>query len=67
VRPASEATSVTVLAQTGGSKRYRKLKTVTTDRSGYWSIGSAARAAHWRVRWVSPGGGVYLGPPIEAR
>jgi hypothetical protein len=55
-----------VLVRAKGSKKYRTLKTVTTNASGYWALSSSTRGQYWRVRWVSPTGGKYEGPPIEA-
>jgi hypothetical protein len=66
VRAAGESTKVTVLVQLRGSRSYRKLKVVTTNSSGYWSFSSATRGVHWRVRWRSPAGAAYEGPPIGA-
>jgi len=66
VRPATGATSVTVLVEAAHARRYRTLKTVTTDSLGHWSFGSSARGARWRVRWTSPAGVSYEGPPIGA-
>ena len=66
VRPATSATKLTVLVQPNGSRKYKTLKTVTTNSLGYWTLSSATRGAHWRVRWVSPSGVKYEGPPIGA-
>jgi hypothetical protein len=66
VRPTAGATQVTVLVQRTGARRYRTLKSVTTDNLGYWSFSSPVRGAHWRVRWTSPTGVRYEGPPIGA-
>jgi hypothetical protein len=66
VRPAAGATKVTVLVQSKGSSKYKTLKTVTTNGSGYWTLHSSTQGAHWRVRWVSPTGVKYEGPPIGA-
>jgi hypothetical protein len=66
VRPATTATSVTILVRSGHSKRYRVLKTVKTDSHGYWTLSSPVAAAYWRVRWKSPAGGAYEGPPVHA-
>jgi hypothetical protein len=66
LRPADGATKVTVLVQLRGSKRYRALKTVSTDSGGYWTMSSSTRGVHWRVRWTSPTGRKYEGPPIGA-
>lgn len=68
VRPAVGVTHVDVLVQDSGSRRARVLRRgVTTDRLGYWRLRvSDARARSWRVRWTSPSGTTYVGPPIRA-
>jgi hypothetical protein len=66
VRPATAATRVTVLVQPKGSRRYRILKTLTTNSRGYWAFSSSTPGDHWRVRWSSPTGIKYEGPPIRA-
>ena len=66
MRPASGATKVTVLVKTGASKKYRVLKTQRTNSQGYWSFTSSTRGTSWRVRWTSPAGVKYEGPPIGA-
>jgi hypothetical protein len=67
VRPTTGATKVTVLVQPKGSRKYKTLKTVTTNSLGYWTLRSSTKGAHWRVRWVSPANVKYEGPPIGAR
>jgi hypothetical protein len=66
VRPATGATKTTVLVQLKGSRRYRTLRTVSTNSQGYWAFNSSTRGVHWRVRWRSPSGVKYEGPPIRA-
>ena len=66
VRPATGATKLTVLVQPKGSHKFRTLSTVTTNSQGYWTLRSSTRGASWRVRWVSPSGSKYEGPPIAA-
>ena len=66
VRLAGARTTLTVLVQLRGAKSYRRLANVTTNPSGYWTLSSSARGVRWRVRWVSPAGHVYQGPPIGA-
>ena len=66
VRPATGATKVTVLVQPKGSRKYRTLKTVATNGSGYWTLHSSSKGVHWRVQWKSPTGAKYEGPPIGA-
>jgi hypothetical protein len=65
-RPTTGATKVTVLVEPKGSKKYKTLKTVATNSLGYWTLHSSTKGAHWRVRWVSPTGVKYEGPPIGA-
>jgi hypothetical protein len=64
VRPATGATKVTVLVRPRGSKRFRVLKTAATESLGYWSFTSSTAGTAWKVRWTSPGGVKYEGPPI---
>jgi hypothetical protein len=66
VRPTTSATTVTVLVRPTGSSRYRTLKRVHTNNLGYWSLNSATPGSYWRVRWMSPAGVKYEGPPIRA-
>ncbi len=67
VRPAEGSTTLTVLVRTSKrSGKYRTLKTVTTDSHGYWHLSSSVRGVAWRVRWTSPQGRLYEGPPIRA-
>jgi hypothetical protein len=57
---------VTVLVQPKGSHKYKTLKTVTTNSSGYWTLHSSTKGVRWRVRWLSPTGAKYEGPAISA-
>ena len=66
VRPATGATKVTVLVRLRGSSHYRTLKTLSTNGAGYWVLNSSTRGVSWRVRWKSPSGQRYEGPPIAA-
>ncbi|MGO9490563.1 MAG: cellulase family glycosylhydrolase [Solirubrobacteraceae bacterium] len=66
VRPATGATKVTILVEKHGSHRYGALKTVTTSSRGYWALSSGVQGVLWRVRWKSPQGRTYEGPPIKA-
>ena len=66
VRPATSATSVNVEAERSGSRRFTALSQVTTNSNGYWRLVSSVSAKRWRVRWASPAGAVYVGPPIRA-
>jgi hypothetical protein len=66
VRPAGGATELTVEAQRRGSHRYSTLAHVHTNSRGYWTLSSKVAASNWRVRWTSPEGVSYKGPPIRA-
>jgi len=66
VRPTTGASKVTVLVRKRGSKRYRTLRTIATNSLGYWSFNSSVSGEFWRVRWTSPAGVRYEGPPIRA-
>jgi hypothetical protein len=66
VRPAKKATTVTVLIQKPHSRSWQVLKKIKTGGLGYWTLKSAVRASYWRVRWISPSGTRYEGPPIKA-
>ena len=66
VRPATGATKLTVLVRVKGAKRYRTLKTLTTNGGGYWAFSSSTKGLAWRVRWISPAHTKYEGPPIHA-
>ncbi len=66
VRPTTGVTKATVLVKPKGAHGYRTLKTVTTNGAGYWSLSSSTQGTAWRVRWVSPTGVKYEGPPIGA-
>jgi hypothetical protein len=65
VRPAIGATTLTVLVKLPHSHSYRKAATVHTNSLGYWALHSSTRGEVWRVRWVSPTGVRYEGPPIR--
>ncbi|HUH79827.1 MAG TPA: hypothetical protein VLZ06_00745, partial [Solirubrobacteraceae bacterium] len=66
VRPATGATTVTVLVKAKGSKHWRTLASAHTNSLGYWSLNSSTPGETWRVRWTSPEHVKYEGPPIRA-
>ena len=66
VRPATGVSKVTVMVLLRGSRHYRTLKSVSTSSQGYWALSSSTRGTRWRVRWRSPSGVKYEGPPIGA-
>jgi hypothetical protein len=46
---------------------FRKLRTVTTNALGFWSLTTGYRAGRrFRVEWTAPDGSVFRGPPIRA-
>lgn len=65
VRPTNKATKVTILVQRGNGP-YRRLAVVHTGRLGYWQLDSNVKGRFWRVRWISPNGETFEGPPIGA-
>ncbi len=66
VRPARAATTANVEVRHRGSSRFVPLATVHTNALGYWTLTSTVAGAAWRVRWTSPSGARYTGPPIRA-
>jgi hypothetical protein len=64
LRPTTAATKVTVLVRLKGAEGYKTFKTVATNGAGYWGLNTSTRGQLWRVRWVSPTGVKYEGPPI---
>jgi hypothetical protein len=66
IRPAGEATAATIEVRHPGSSRFVPLAEVHTNASGYWTLSSSVVGAAWRVRWTSPSGTRYTGPPIRA-
>jgi hypothetical protein len=66
VRPTAGQTSAVVYVQRGSSTRWTALATVHTDHRGYFSITSTVAGSHWELRWTSPSGTKYSGPPIRS-
>jgi hypothetical protein len=64
IRPAQGATSAQLLVQRSRKRRFVKLATVHTNAAGYYQLRSHVRGVAWKVRWVSPQGETYEGPPI---
>ena len=67
IRPAVGATSLTVLVKAPHARAYRTLADVHTNSAGYWTLTSRVAGETWKVRWKSPTGTTYEGPPIHAR
>ncbi len=66
VRPTLSATTVTVMVLPRGSHKWRVLAHVRTGALGEWALHSSVQGSEWRVRWASPTGAKYEGPPIHA-
>ncbi len=66
VRPALDATTVTVEYRPRGSSRWRVLARPHTNALGYWSYSTHVAGSSWRVIWTSPEGEAFKGPPIRA-
>jgi hypothetical protein len=66
VRPATGATRLTLYVQPPHSRRWRKLRVISTNGAGAWTLGSSSAGSAWRVEWQSPSGTVYKGPPTHA-
>ncbi|HZO35276.1 MAG TPA: hypothetical protein VFB41_00225 [Solirubrobacteraceae bacterium] len=63
-RPAGRQTKVTVLAGRGSS--FTRYATYTTDAHGYFTKSVPyTKNREYRLRWTSPEGKVYTGPPIR--
>jgi hypothetical protein len=63
-RPAAKRTKVTVLA--GRGSNFERYATYTTDAHGYFTKSVPYRKdREYRLRWTSPDGRVYTGPPIR--
>ena len=67
VRLSAAKTRVTILAQRRKGRKFRKLRTVTTNARGVFGL----RASHhdkqrYRVQWTAPNGKVWRGPPIRS-
>jgi hypothetical protein len=63
-RPATGPTSVAVLVRRRGSRRFSVLRKTPTNALGYWGFASSTAGVSWKVRWTSPTGVHYEGPPI---
>jgi hypothetical protein len=66
VRPAGTSTRLALEVERSGSSHWMVLTFVNTNSRGYWTLKAPAAGSRWRVRWTSPEGTLYLGPPIRA-
>ena len=66
-RAATGPTTLTVQYSSDGGQTWHGLATEHTGLRGAWSAtGRFVAGRRWRVRWVSPAGTVFTGPPISA-
>jgi hypothetical protein len=66
VRPATGPTTA-VIYVADRHKKFHKLRTVTTNASGYWYLTTSYRSGRrFRAYWTAPDGTVFHGPPIRA-
>jgi hypothetical protein len=66
IRPAGGQTTAVILVA-DPHKAFHKLRTVTTNASGYWRLNTSYRSGRrFRVQWTAPDGTVFRGPPIRA-
>ena len=67
VRPSATPTSLTVQYSSDRGRSWHALATEHTSPGGAWAAtGRFAVGRWWRVRWISPSGTVFTGPPIRA-
>jgi hypothetical protein len=67
VRPMAARTKVAILVSARKGRRFRVLRTVSTNHRGVFGLRATHRKGQrYRVRWTAPGGRVWLGPPIRA-
>src|SRR4051794_6277751 len=67
VRPSATQTKVQILASRRKGKRFKVLRTVTTNHHGIYGLGATHHdQQRYRVRWTAPDGKVWLGPPIRS-
>ncbi len=66
IRPALVPSTATVMVLPRGSHKWRVLAHVHTGALGEWALHSSVQGSEWRVRWASPAGVKYEGPPIHA-
>jgi hypothetical protein len=66
IRPAGGVTRADVLVA-DPKQPFHKLRTITTNASGYWTLETSYRAGRrFRVEWTAADGTVFRGPPIRA-
>lgn len=67
VRPAKGNTTATITYANKGAKKYRKLRTVHTDRRGYFRFNANYhRGRSWNLEWEDPSGKEHKSFPVRA-
>jgi hypothetical protein len=67
VRPYPSQTKVTVLVQRKKGRKWRVLRTLTTNHQGVYGLAARHhKRQRYRARWTAPDGKVWSGPPIRA-
>ena len=67
VRPATAATTATVLVADRGQKKFHRLRTVRTNALGYFTFRTSWRKGRrWILQWRSPTGQNFSGQPVRA-
>jgi hypothetical protein len=66
VRPLRSVTKVTIERRAKGSKTWKLLKTLDTTAVGVYGFKTKHRSGQrYRVKWTSPDGQTYVGPPVR--
>ena len=67
IRPQRRETRVTIEVRRGDSRRWRRLRTLTTTSTGVYGLRARhRRGQRFRVRWTGADGRRHTGPPIRA-
>jgi hypothetical protein len=67
IRPRAERQSVTIEYRRKGSRKWRKLRTLSTTARGVYGLSARHRDGQvFRVRWTSTTGRARVGPPIRS-
>jgi hypothetical protein len=67
IRPQSGRMSVTIQVRRKGSKKWSKLRTLSTTARGVYGLTARHRnGQQFRVQWTSTDGHRHTGPPIRA-
>jgi hypothetical protein len=67
IRPQRSATKVTIQVRRPGSRRWKRLRRLTTTTTGVYGVRVRHRnKQHYRVRWTTESGRERTGPPVRA-